>query len=243
MLQHGTPWQAALGAAFVSTVIFIVSMILSLISGYFNWYSILTAFFLIAGFYVIISIIPLLLNLSRSYFSFVCILLIVHILVTILSFALHYKVGGLVGMSGYFIPTLTDALYFSVTTFTTLGYGDFRPIVEQRLTTSIEALAGMMSMAIGASLIWLWCQENMVPKEKAFFDGNRRHKGSLSVTRIRVKTLTGKERNLKSWVLPPRKGESFYYDDDRQEWVQVTEDTVLPENALVLGHKETDKNA
>ena len=90
-------------------------------------------------------------------------------------------------------------------------------------------------MALGASVIWLWCQENMVPKEMAFFDGNRRYKKDLGVTRVRIRTITGKERDLKDWCLPAKQGESYYYHGERQEWLLVSEETELPENALVMG--------
>ncbi|MDO8723207.1 MAG: ion channel [Syntrophales bacterium] len=243
MLTHGIPWQAVLGEAFLRVMIFIVVMLLSLLSGFFAWYSIFTAIFLLVGFSIIILLLPLLLNLSRSYFWIVFAMLITHITITVLSFSLHYKSSGLIGPNGALSLSYYDALYFSITTFTTLGYGDFRPLADHRLTTSLEALAGMISMAIGVSFIWLWCQENMVPKEMAFFDGNRRHKKSMSISRIRIRTITGEERTLKNWVLPPKKGESYYYDDERKEWVQISEDTILPENALVIGRALDDKNA
>ncbi|WP_444986057.1 ion channel [Halomonas mongoliensis] len=243
MLSHGVPWQAALGHAFMSVIIFSVMMVMSLASGFFGWYSIFTAVFLVAGFFIIASLLPLLLNLSRSFFWLVFALFFLHIVVTIISFAMHYKYTGLLGDNGEFSPDFWDALYFSITTFTTLGYGDFQPLPEYRLTTSVEALFGMISMAVGASLIWLWCQENMVPKEMAFFDGNRRHKGDLTVTRIRVRTITGKERKLKDWALAPEEGESYYYDQKRQEWLLVTKDTELPDNTLVMGRKSADEDA
>lgn len=241
MLTHGIPWQAVLGEAFLRVLIFIGVMLLSLLSGFFSWYSIFTAVFLLIGFSIIILLLPLLLNLSRSYFWIVFTMLVTHIIITILSFALHYKSSGVMGPDGVISLSYYDALYFSITTFTTLGYGDLRPLADHRLTTSLEALAGMISMAIGASFIWLWCQENMVPKEMAFFDGNRRNKKSMSISRIRIRTITGKERTLKDWMLPPKIGESYYYNDDRQEWVQVYEDTILPENALVIGRAPDDK--
>ena len=95
-----------------------------------------------------------------------------------------------------------------------------------RLATSVEAFAGMTSVVLGISLIWLWCEENLVPKEMAFFDGNRRHKKTIQISRIRVKTITGKERKLKDWRPAPQKGDSFYYDKEREEWLKVTPDTV-----------------
>lgn len=235
MLNHGTPWQAALGAALLYVIIFTISIVLSLVSGFLGWHSIFTGISLAIGFFVIIVMLPLLLNLSRGFFWIAFIMFAVHILATILSFALHYHSSGLLGPNGEFSPSFYESVYFSITTFTTLGYGDLQPLPDYRLTTSLEALSGMVSMALGASVIWLWCQENMVPKEMAFFDGNRRHKKELGVTRVRIRTITGKERDLKEWCLPAKNGEAYYYDSVRQEWVLVTEETELPENALVMG--------
>nr|WP_320116503.1 ion channel [uncultured Desulfuromonas sp.] len=240
MLTHGIPWQAVLAHAVQLFVVFFVSMVLSLVSGYFGWYSIFTLVFISFGFFVIISTIPLLLNLSRSFFIYIFLLLIGHVFITIVAFTLHFMDSGLVGPSGQFIPSFYDALYFSITTFTTLGYGDLQPMPDHRLTTSIEALIGMVSMAIGASLIWLWCQENLVPKEMAFWDGNRRNKKDITISRIRVRTITGEERELKDWVPAPEEGESFYYDNNKQEWVKVEEETKVPENSLVIGIKENE---
>lgn len=235
MLQHGVPWQQALGSAMMLLISFALAVGLSLISGWFAWYSIFTAMFLLAGFLIIIAMIPLMLNLSRSFFWFVLSLLVIHVLVTLFAFAFHYRHTGLQTANDPFTPSLYDALYFSAATFTTLTYGDIQPLPDHRLTAAaMEGLAGLVSIAVGASLIWLWTQENLVPKEMAFFDGNRRHKKSLSVARMRIRTVTGKERQLKDWVLPPKAGEAYHYDTAREEWVLVSEDTVLPENTLVV---------
>ena len=39
---------------------------------------------------------------------------------------------------------LQNALYFSIVTFTTLGYGDITPTAEFRLLAASEALVGVM---------------------------------------------------------------------------------------------------
>ena len=80
-------------------------------------------------------------------------------------------------------------------------------------------------MAILASLIWLWCQENMVPKEVSLFDGNRRHKGELGSARIKIRTFLGKDISLPDWRLPPQPGDAYTYDSKRQEWVRIDEKT------------------
>lgn len=128
MLSHGIPWQAALGEAFLRVIIFTVVMLLCLLNGFLGWYSIFTAIFLLIGFSLIIFLLPLFLNLSRSYFWLVSAMLFIHITIMISSFALHYKSAGLIGPDGVFSPSYYDALYFSITTFTTLGYGDFQPL-------------------------------------------------------------------------------------------------------------------
>lgn len=46
-----------------------------------------------------------------------------------------------------------DALYFSVVTWTTLGYGDFQPIGYARGVASIEALFGYLHLGIIVGLI------------------------------------------------------------------------------------------
>lgn len=190
------------------------------------------------GFLIIIQLVPLTLNLSRSYYTAVVIVTIVQLAVTILTFTFHYQAFGLLRESKAFTPTFTEALYFSVTTFTTLGYGDLQPLPAARLVTSVEALAGMISVAITAAIIWLWCQENLIPKEMAVLDGNRRAKGDMAIGRLRVKTVTGKERQLKNWVPPPKPGEVFQYDSNREEWIEVSHDEELPEKAPVIDAKE-----
>ena len=240
MLTHNVPWQGLLARGYTLETVFVAAMLLSVISGYFDWWVLFTVLFLTGGFFIIIQLIPVMLNLSRAYFVFVASNFFVHVSVTIIAFALHHKSAGLIGRSGLVEPSFWDALYFSVTTFTTLGYGDLQPIPAMRLATSIEALAGMVSMALFVSMIWLWCQENLVPKEIAFFDGNRRHRKSMAFSKIRIRTITGKERQLPDWRLPPQPGESYYYDRYRGEWLPVTPDTELPENAFVIGIQDEE---
>ena len=45
----------------------------------------------------------------------------------------------------------TTALYFSIVTFTTLGYGDFRPVGVARAVACVQALTGYFVLALIAS--------------------------------------------------------------------------------------------
>ena len=89
-------------------------------------------------------------------------------------------------------------------------------------------------MAIGASLIWLWCQENLIPKEMTYFDADRRHKASLSVGRMRVRTICGKEKLLKDYVLPPNEGEKYFWNSNRKEWIKIDESNQPKEGDIVV---------
>ena len=235
MLLDGVAWQEALGRYYIMMVAYTVVMLLGLVSGIFNWWILLTALCLATGFFILIGLIPLALNLSRSFFVQIIVCFLIHILVTLVAFAFHhYSAGLMIGPKEHVYVFFLDAFYFSVTTFTTLGYGDFQPTPEMRLATSLEALDGMASVAFTISIIFLWCEENLVPKEMAVLDGKRVHKKAMAFGRVRVRTITGKERDLKNWDPVPEDGEVYYYDDHREEWVKAATDALLPEGVSII---------
>jgi hypothetical protein len=71
----------------------------------------------------------------------------------ILEYAIVYRNWGLVGSDNIIIRDATDCLYFSITTWTTVGYGDFVPSEKVRLWAASEALIGYFSMIIVISVI------------------------------------------------------------------------------------------
>ncbi len=74
---------------------------------------------------------------------------------TILSFAGYYMIGGeAVDANGVHHNDFLTNLYFSIITFTTLGYGDFYPPKRLRLLAGFEALSGYIFMGIFIVLIW-----------------------------------------------------------------------------------------
>jgi hypothetical protein len=63
---------------------------------------------------------------------------------TVLFFAVIYSSLGITSVlePSRVVHTLSTCIYFSATTFTTVGYGDFAPTPDARLIASIEALTG-----------------------------------------------------------------------------------------------------
>ncbi|PYI91206.1 MAG: hypothetical protein DME97_14760 [Verrucomicrobia bacterium] len=68
----------------------------------------------------------------------------VSITVILTYFALMYSDYGLIDSDRHTIHDLPTALYFSVVTFTTVGYGDIQPTIDSRVFASIEAITGIV---------------------------------------------------------------------------------------------------
>ena len=73
-------------------------------------------------------------------------------------FALAYFVfvfAGLGSFGGIHQGTVADYVYFSVVTYTSLGFGDVYPIESMRLISGVEALTGLLMIAWSASFNYL----------------------------------------------------------------------------------------
>jgi hypothetical protein len=71
----------------------------------------------------------------------------VNLFAIIVMFANLYVWLGLKGIEGP-TPTFMEAIYFSVVTWTTLGYGDLTPEPAARLVAATEAIMGYVVMAL-----------------------------------------------------------------------------------------------
>jgi len=69
-----------------------------------------------------------------------------------------HKADGWGTLAGNFSGQFIDCVYFSFTTFTTLGYGDIEPLGALRYLTGIEALAGLVLITWSASFIFVEMQ-------------------------------------------------------------------------------------
>jgi voltage-gated potassium channel Kch len=71
------------------------------------------------------------------------------LVLTIVFFAVLYAELGVGQVEGGVVThDFMIGLYFSVSTFTTLGYGDFVPTPEARVVASVEALSGYVLLGL-----------------------------------------------------------------------------------------------
>jgi hypothetical protein len=71
------------------------------------------------------------------------------------SFFLMHKAEGWGQLTGNFDGSFFDCVYFSFTTFTTLGTGDIVPHGDLRYLTGLESLTGLVLITWSASFLYL----------------------------------------------------------------------------------------
>lgn len=82
----------------------------------------------------------------------------------VVMFAIAYfciqQAAGMGKMGGACDGQFYDCLYFSLTTYTTLGYGDIFPVGDLRVLTGIEAITGILMAAWSTSFLFFKMKEN-----------------------------------------------------------------------------------
>ncbi|AUQ44555.1 two pore domain potassium channel family protein [Phaeobacter inhibens] len=73
---------------------------------------------------------------------------LVSITQTIFVFALVYRTYGIVGPTSETTASAWDHLYFSAVTFSTLGYGDFRPDIAARGFAAFQSIVGNLHLGM-----------------------------------------------------------------------------------------------
>jgi len=138
---------------------FRLSLILVVISSIFVPFPLITALILLIPFIILTWLIPLSLGTQQRSFRSLFYRFGGTILFSIAAFAYIYFKHGLIASGKHQDIGFEDALYFSITTWTTLGFGDFAPTPECRLVTSVEALVGYFSMAVFIIIAGLFVTE------------------------------------------------------------------------------------
>jgi len=71
-------------------------------------------------------------------------------------YGLLYVKAGLVDGAGRVLRDLPSGLYFSLVTWTTVGYGDLTPLPQARLLAASEAVLGYLFMGLLVALLLQW---------------------------------------------------------------------------------------
>lgn len=82
-------------------------------------------------------------------------------------FAVAYwfmELEGWGGFEGNYAGTLMDCVYFSFTTFTTLGFGDVSPLGNIRYLAGIESLTGLVLITWSASFLYYEMQRHWMAR-------------------------------------------------------------------------------
>lgn len=102
------------------------------------------------------------------------------LLLLLLAFAVVYRQVGLVDNTGSSPTSVHDfplALYFSVVTFTTVGYGDFYPTGVGRLLAALEAMVGYLVLAtIASTSVRLLSPDRQTPRAPGTPAADRRRR-------------------------------------------------------------------
>ena len=72
-----------------------------------------------------------------------------------ISFFLMHRADGWGHLEGNFNGSLLDCVYFSFTSYTTLGTGDIEPFGDLRFLTGLESLTGLVLITWSASFLYL----------------------------------------------------------------------------------------
>lgn len=99
----------------------------------------------------------------------------ISIVFSIVAFALVYRLGGIsleAGCVGDHTPR--DFAYVSAVTFSTLGYGDFRPCPDIRLIAAFQAIFGNLHLGLIVGSAFFLAQERGGASEKQAANDDKR---------------------------------------------------------------------
>jgi len=93
--------------------------------------------------------------------------LVAHILEVVIfgyTYWFMHSAEGLGYLEGRFVITSADCIYFSFTTYTTLGYGDIEPFGGIRYLAGVESLTGLLLITWTASFLFIEMQRYWVSR-------------------------------------------------------------------------------
>lgn len=149
---------------FAYFVLAALALLLALLAGLWYPLSYVAALFLTLMFVLLFFSIPLKLNWSSNLYGHLLWRFMSFLVFMLLVYAICYHRVGFERADGS-RPTFLEALYFSATSFTTVQYGEYRPLAQSRLLVCIESLMGIVAFVpFFAAFGWLYCQNRLWPQ-------------------------------------------------------------------------------
>jgi len=197
----------------------VCTIILALAFGHVIWICYLNSFFILFMMAILVWAIPLNMNWSRNLYSHLLKRILAFLLLSIFVYAIEFWKIGINEKNGNTIYSFINSVYFSLTTWTTLGYSDFYPVPEGRLLAAIEAITGLLSIPLTASMIWLYCEQRMKSssEDDQIYDG----------LQIQLDQITGlwkeieSENTLKEQHERDKKFQLNYCKKCSNSWVKI----------------------
>lgn len=161
-MTTSAPWQYLAGAIFMNTIVYGLILLAAIACGWFDLpYG--SATLLIVGFAFLALMGPLVLSFHGQGYLVLIPAHLLHQAATVLLYAWHYLRGGLAPGKGPPADYI-DALYFSVSMWTTLGSNDFTVPRGMLLATALEALTAVLFLPVFAALLWDMLQAMAPPR-------------------------------------------------------------------------------
>ncbi len=142
----------------------VLSLVAAILSGYAAPLAFVAAACLAFMFILLFWSIPLKLNWSSNLYGHLLWRFLSFLAFMLLVYAICYHKVGFERADGT-RPSFMEAIYFSVTSFTTVQCGEFRPLPPSRLLVCIESLMGLVAFVpFFAAFGWLYCQNRLWPQ-------------------------------------------------------------------------------
>jgi len=140
-------------------MVYWICIFLSSVLPFFNIGVYIVPFVLVFMLGLTISSIPLNIGWADETYANMLLQCVVNIIFSIFIYSIFYVKSGLIIDGNLTAVDLSTAIYFSGTTWTTVGYGDISAPENIRLLTTFEAINGYLAMAILMALVVLWLDD------------------------------------------------------------------------------------
>ena len=151
-MPHRNParrwFKKHLGEILAITILFLLPSAVAIIMG--SW---IAYFKTLVVFLVPLSLYRMKIGMDEHKFAHGFAWYMFSIIFLIICFAYIYSSGGLINSDGDIVTDAQTLVYFSIVTWTTLGYGDLQPVESIRIWAATEALVGYLYMAVLAGII------------------------------------------------------------------------------------------